>query len=479
MNPELSAESDHSEKPALSPEYPHLLPATPVRMESGFMRGSILGAILRMGLPSIIGFVAINVYDLADIFWVAKLGPQHVAAIALFEGFYWVLTSTNEVAGLGSIAIISRRYGEGDLARTGVAIKETFILKWLCASLSAAIGLFFLRPLLGLMGAEGEVLDLGVQYGRVRLLAMGFYFGSYSVFTSLRCIEAPRQAMWLMLFGTILNLCLDPFLIFGWGSFPRLGIAGAAVASAISYALVFLLGLWLFFGDRTNVLLHWKAEVPVRLNSMLAMMKIGFPGGINAISFTLGRAVITPLIAVFGTQVVAAYGMGMRISQFGILLSFGLGMGVSPLIGNLLGANLKERVWQTARQSILLTLGIMITLALLTFGFAPAIVSAFFQSEDLLAIGVELLRIYALGLPCIGIWIMVESIFGGAGDNIPPMIISIVTSRAIEIPLILILTRIFDMDQTGVWYSIVIYAMTGALASLYWLRRGRWAQKSV
>lgn len=459
--------------------YPGAVSATPPLTTPDFAKGSIFRPILRMGLPSIIGFLSVNIYDIADMFWVAKLGAGHVAAIALFEGFYWVLIASNDIAGLGSVAIISRRYGEGKLDHTAAAIKETFILKWICALISGIIGLIFLRPLMIIMGAQGEVIDLGVQYGRIHMIALGFYFCSYSVFTSLRSVEAPMMAMALMLFGAIFNMFLDPLLIFGVGPFPRLGIAGAAWASAISHTLTLAIGLFIFFSRYSPVRLHWKGQVPVRFKTMIHMMKVGLPGGVNTVSFSLARAVITPLVALFGTAVVAAYGVAMRITLMPVLVIFGLGLGVSPLIGNLLGAGFRDRVWKTARQSILLSMGITAVISVVMFALAPQIIEMFFSDKEILNIAVELLRIWALGLPFIAIWIMSESIFHGAGDNIPPMLISIIASWVVEIPLVLLVTVGLGLDQTAVWWARFFYFFIGATCIYYWLRRGKWIEKKV
>lgn len=462
-----------------TPGYVRALGETPGAEAPEFARGSILRQILRMGLPSMIGFLALNVYDLANMFWVSHLGPQYVAAIALFDGFFWVLTFSNEVAGLGSIAIISRRYGEGNLAEAATAIKETFILKLILAVISGALGMIYLRPLMALMGAKGEVIELGVQFGRVQMWGLPAFFSSYTIFTSLRCIEAPKTAMWVMLFGTLLNACLDPLFIYGIGPFPHLGIAGAAVASIISYAVTVSVGLYLLNSGRVPVRLNASGGIPVSFKSMAAMMKIGFPGGINAASFSLSRAVILPLVAIFGTEVIAAYGMGLRVTQVGILLIVGLSVGISPLIGNLAGAGLIDRMWQAARQSLLLTTAVMAGIAGLTFAFAPLIVSVFFNEPAVTSVAVTLLRIYSLALAPIGIWIIVEAIFHGTGDTVPPMVLSLATSWLLEIPLIFIFTRWLHYDQTAIWWIHVCYATAGALIGLVLLKRGSWVHKKV
>ncbi len=457
----------------------HRLPGLPTSHLPDFATGSIFRPILRMGWPSIIGFLAVNLYDLADLFWVAKLGAGHVAAIALFEGFYWVLIATNDVAGLGSVAIISRRYGEGNFDAAAASIKETFILKWICALFSGIIGWIFMEDLMILMGAKGEVVELGVIYGRIHMLALGFYFCAYSVFTSLRSIEAPKKAMVLMLAGAIFNMILDPLLIFGVGPFPELGIAGAAYASAIAYVVTLTVGLILFFTRFSPIRLQWKGKVPVSLNSTINMVKVGLPGGVNTISFSLARAVITPLIAIFGTTVVAAYGVIMRVTLLPIFVIFGLGLGVSPLIGNLLGAGLKERVWKTARQSIFFGAGITLTLSTFMYIFSPQILGVFFKDDEIISIGVELLRIWVLGMPFVAVWIMVESVFHGAGDNIPPMVISLIASWLIEIPAVLLVIYWLDLGAVAVWWARFFYFGVGALIAAIWLSRGRWIQKKV
>jgi putative MATE family efflux protein len=453
--------------------------STPDKITPDFTQGSLLRLVLRMGLPSVIGFLALNAYDLANMFWVSRLGPQYVAAIALFDGLLWVLTFTNEVAGLGSIAVISRRYGEGNLSAAAAAIKETFILKWILAIISGTIGLIFLRPLMELMGAQGEVLELGMQFGRVHLIGLGIFFSAYTVFTSLRCIEAPKTAMIVMLFGCLLNAGLDPLFIFGIGPFPKLGITGAAVAAMISYAATLGLGWYVLASGRAPVRLSQSRGVPVSFKSMMSLMKIGLPGGINMASFSLARAVVLPLVAVFGTNVVAAYGMGLRVTQIGIFMIFGLSVGISPLIGNLAGTGLTSRMWRAARQSILLTIGIMAIISAALFVFAPQITRAFFSDTSIVAVGVEMLRIYSLAMIPIGIWIIVESIFHGTGDNIPPMVLSLTTSWLLEIPLVLVFTRLLGYHQTAIWWIRVGYAVCGAAIALLLLRRGSWVEKKV
>jgi putative MATE family efflux protein len=426
-----------------------------------------------------IGFASLNIYDLVDMFWVAKLGTEPVAAITMFSSFYWVISAANEIAGTGSLAIISRRYGEKKYPETERAIKDTILLKWMLAIFFGSIGFFLIDKILILLGARGEVLSLGVKYGKVQFLGLGFAFSTFTIYTALRGIGNPSIAMAVMLGSTVLNMVLDPFFIFGWWFFPELGIAGAAVASVISFATAFVVGLFVFYGGKCNVTLHLKSRVRLRVKSMLQMIRIGLPTGINEISFSFARLVVMPLVAVFGTEVVAIYGMGMRISSLGITIVVGMGLGLSALIGQNLGARKVDRAKRTADQASLVAVGIMTFFGLLNIILAPLIVKIFFQTPNLVSLGTALLRIQAIGLPLLGLYIILGMAFAGAGDNVPPMIIGMIYSWALEIPLILLFTRVLGFNQNGVWWAMVLATFIGSLIIYSWYRKGKWLTRKV
>lgn len=441
--------------------------------------GSIIKSIFRMGFPSMIGFAALNIYDIVDMFWVARLGAEPVAAITIFSAFYWVISAANQIAGTGSVAVISRRYGEKNYPETERAIKDTILLKWMLAIFFGSIGFFLIDKILVLLGARGEVLDLGIKYGKIQFLGLGFAFSTFTIYTALRGIGNPNMAMAIMLGSTGLNLILDPFFIFGWWFFPELGVVGAAVASVISFITAFSTGLFVFFSGKCNVGLHLKSQVSLKMKSMLKIMRIGLPTGINDISFSFARLVIMPLVAVFGTGVVAIYGVGMRVSALGIMVIVGLGLGLSALIGQNLGARKLDRAQKTANQASLFAVGIMAFFGLINFVFAPLIVKIFFQTPNLVSLGTTLLRIQAIGFPLLGLYIILEMVFAGAGDNVPPMIIGMIYSWALEIPLILIFTRVFGFDQNGVWWAIVLATFVGSSIFYYWYRKGKWLKRAV
>jgi len=441
--------------------------------------GSIIGSILRMGIPSMIGFLSGTIYDLADMFWLAKLGAPQVAAVTIFSTFYWVLSSSNQIVGSGSVSVISRRYGEKDLDQTEAAIKETLLLKLGLGVFFGTIGFLLAEWGMRMLGAQGVVVGLGTQYGRIMTLGMAVSMASYTVYTALRGVGDPNKAMIIMLSGACVNAVLDPFLIFGWLGFPRMGIRGAAVASVIGYFSTFIAGVVIFYGGFTNIRLHLKGKARLQIRRMWQMVRIGLPSGVNSISFSLSRSVIMGLVAIFGTNVVAAYGVGNRIAHVGVMMIVGMSLGTANLIGHNLGAGKHARALTTSKQAITLALGIMAFLGAGSAIFARTIVQFFFSDPELITLGVTLLRIQALAFPMWGITVMIEDIFTGAGDTLPPMLVGVAGAWVVEIPAIIFATKVLHMSQTGVWWAMVAATAINAAVIWKWYLLGKWLHRKV
>lgn len=441
--------------------------------------GSIIGSILRMGVPSMIGFALGNIYDLVDMYWLSRLGPGPVAAITILSPLLWVVHSANMIVGAGSVAIISRRYGEKDPLRTALAIRETILLKWLAALSFGLLGYASAPQVVRLLGAEGAVVDQAVIYGRIIFLGLGFNFATYSVFTAMRGTANPNLAMGLMISLNVLNMLLDPIFIFGWWIVPALGVAGAAWASIISYALTFSTGMILLSSGRTNVRLGLAGRQRIQWAIMGSILKIGTPSAIGSVSFSLARTVVMPLVALFGTGVLAAYGVVTRVSAFGIMLLVGIGLGLSALIGHNLGAGKRERAQRTANQAILLSVGIMLGMGVLCFIGAEFVMRRFFDEPDIVARGADFLRILALGFPFLAVHLAVENVYGGVGENRPAMIVNILHSWVLEVPAIYLCVKVFGWGPNSIWWAITGASVASAVGYYLYFRRGRWLDVKV
>ncbi|MCP4581822.1 MAG: MATE family efflux transporter [candidate division Zixibacteria bacterium] len=451
------------------------------KTRADYTQGSIFGSIIKMGLPSMIGFLAHHIYHMVDTWWISRLPEKEagVAAVTFLGSIIWFFFTFNQLVGPGSLAIISRRYGEKEYDLTEKAIKESIVLKLFFGAILGIAGYLFIGPMLKLIGAEGRAFEMGIQYGQIVFLGMPFFYATYSIFTGMRGVANPQMALAMMLGSNVLNLVLDPIFIFGYLGVPAMGIRGAAVASLISYVITFIIGMILFYADFTNVKLNFSGKVGISVRSMWKMLKIGVPAWFGDMSFAGARMIITSMVAPFGTAVVAAYGVGNQVTAFGISILIGIGLGLSALIGHNLGSDKPKRAKKIGDQAVMLGVGIMFAFGAGVYLFSAQIIGLFFTSPETIAHGSFMLKIFAYGFPFIGVLLTLEQIHMGVGLNTPAMVVNIIHSWLLEVIPIYFLTTYFGFSQTAIWWTISGAGLvTSALFYVYY-QRGRWLTHKV
>jgi putative MATE family efflux protein len=436
--------------------------------------GSILGNVLYMGIPSMIGFAAMVVYQLTDMFWVARIGTEEVAAITLFGSFAWVLSSINSLVGSGSVAVISRRFGERDIEGTANAIEQTLVMKFLIGVPMGVVGYFVIGHILGIMTDDGSVVTRGIAYGSIFLIGLPFMFTSYTVYTALRGIGDAPKAMYIMLFSTGLNMGLDPLFIVKL----RMGVTGAAIATVISAVCAVCVGLWILRYGSGTVRIRPKG---FRFDTgvMYQILKIGFPPFIESIARSVAFWLFAIFVATYGTVVVASYGICIRIIEFGIVFAVGLELGASAIVGQNMGARKINRAEATARNAALLALGISVAISAVEIIFGQEIMQVFGKSPEVKIRGAEVLMYFAIGQPFISTAIALSSAFYGSGNTWPPTISGLLTSWAFQIPLTAVFVYIMGYSATPMWIVMILGHVLYLAMLVVWFRLGRWKAREV
>jgi putative MATE family efflux protein len=436
--------------------------------------GSVLGNVLYMGIPSMIGFAMMTVYRFTDMYWVARIGIAEVAAITLFTPFAWILSSLNSLIGSGSVAVISRRFGERDFRGTANAIEQTLAMKFMIGIPMALIGYLVIGPVLGLMTDDADVVRLGTEYGRIFFLAFPFMFASYTVYTALRGIGDARKAMYIMLLTTGLNMGLDPLFIIKFG----LGIRGAAYATAISAVCAVVVGI--------GVLRFMTGSSRIRIRSfrfdwdvMRRILEVGFPPFIEAIARSVSFWLLAIFIAHYGTLIVASYGICMTIVEFGIVFAVGLELGASAIVGQNIGAGKFDRAEHTARNAALLALGLASALSVIEIMFGNQIMQIFGKSPEVTRKGAEVLMYFAVGQPFVATAIALSSAFFGSGNTWPPTITGLLTSWAFQIPLTAVFVYLLRLPPEPIWLVFIATHTIYLGMLVVWFRRGKWKEREV
>lgn len=259
------------------------------------LKREMLRRVADMGLPSLASFLLLSTYDAVNIYWLAQIGAAPVAAVTVYGAFQWVLMFPNHIIGSGSVAVISRRFGQGGGDPTAQAIRATFFLKFVVGSLLGLLGLLILPFSLRLYGVEQEVADLAITYAFLNLICVGFTMVSFSVYTAFRGIGRPRIGMWISVVGVAVNMILDPLLILGWGPFPRLEILGASIANSIGFITVALLGVAMLSRPASPVVVKWNLR-PLPIPEFKRIIRIGYPSGFSSLSFTLMNSAVVSFL---------------------------------------------------------------------------------------------------------------------------------------------------------------------------------------
>jgi putative MATE family efflux protein len=446
--------------------------------EADFTVGPIGRALGLLAIPMMLEMAMEAVFALADIIFVSRLGTHAVAAVGLTEALVTVLYAVAIGLGMGVTAMISRRVGAKD--QNGAARVAGQAI-WIGALLATAIGLAgvtWAADLLELMGASDAVIETGQGYTAVLLGGSASILFLFLLNAAFRGAGDAPVALRSLALANLINIVLDPCLIFGLGPFPELGVTGAAIATTIGRGIGVLYLLYYLFASKGRLrfsLLHCGLD-PALIRRLL---RISIGGVGQFLIATASWIAIMRIVAIYGSAPVAAYTIALRLLEFALLPAWGLGNAAATLVGQNLGAGKAERaaesVWLAARYNALL----MLVLGLLLIGFAPFIVSFFSSDPDILRYGTNCLRIMGIGYPMYAVGMIIIQALNGAGDTRTPSVLNFICFWMVQIPLAYALATAADLGPHGVFWSIVISESLLSLLGVLIFRRGRWKLHQV
>lgn len=447
-------------------------------------RKSLLKGIFALSVPTMLGMMFETLYEIVDMAWVARLSINSVAAVTIFATVWWILNIVNDIVGTSSVSIISRYYGSGDKEKTIEAIEQTIIFKFLLALIVGIVMSFIIPYILSPLAGNKEVLDQATVYGRIRLITLPLAFSSYTVNTALRCIGDAKKPLYIMAFSGVLNMILDPVMIFdiipyigirGMG----LGVAGAAYATVISQAAAFVIGLYILMSGKTFIRIGFKRGIYFVKSLDMKLLTIGLPTGLEGMLRNIGGFVIMKFIAFYGVGVVAAFGICSRIISLIVMPVFGLEMGTSVIVGQNLGAGDYRRSERAGYLTAEVSFGLMLASGIVLMLFPAAIMNIFTDSEEIIRIGISFLRYFAVAALLMGPAGALTSILFGAGDNTPSMLGALISVWLVQIPLLYLFVQLLQLGIEWVWMTYIFTYGVQLLNILYFVKKGKWKDKCV
>ncbi len=446
--------------------------------EQIYTEGSILRSVWRLGWPAVTSMFFETFLSITDAIWVGRLGTVEMAAVTSSMFPIWTFYSLLLIIPTGVLAIISRAVGARKEEDASRAARQSLLFAiWIGIAFSL-IGLGISTPIFRLMGTEEAVSILGIDYLRVFFIGSIFFVVNETFSGIFRAAGDAKAHLIGSIVAVIINIGLDPLLIFGVGPFPEWGTTGASIATVIAAACGTLVYISMIMRGRLRYPLKFRLWEKLNFRIGLSILRIGFPPAISGVVFSVIYIFINRIVADFGTVSIAALMIGHRMESLSFLLCIGISMAASTLVGQNLGAGKTLRAaraaWTTVGISVVIT-GV-IALAFLIFPRQLAMI--FIRDEAVIAVATYYLRILALSQMFMAVEIVLEGAFAGAGNTVPSMAVSIPGSIA-RLPLAYYLCYTLGFGVNGVWWALSLTTVAKAIAVAYWFWRGKWKKTGL
>src|SRR3989441_13126033 len=443
-----------------------------------FTTGNLNRAILLLAIPMILEMVLESLFAVVDVFWVGRLGADAVATVGLTESLLSLVFAVGLGLSLSTTAMVARRIGEKDPEGAAVAGVQAIAIGLAVSALVGIPCIFYAPDLLRLMGASPQIVAVGSGYARIALAGSGaimMLFLNNAIFRGAGDAAIAMRLLWV---SNIINLVLDPCLIFGWGPFPKLGVTGAALATFTGRSIgVFYQFYRLLRGsERIRIL---RSQIHLNFSVLLRLLRVSLTGILQfAIAHTSWIGLVR-IVSIFGSAALAGYTIAIRILIFVLMPSWGLSNAAATLVGQNLGAKQPERaeksVWRTGLYNMIF-LGFV---AVLFITFAEPVIRLFTQDPAVVPLAVSALRIFSYGNIGYAYAMVMLQAFNGAGDTITPTIVNFFAFWMLEIPLAYFLALHTRMQAHGVYWSVVVAEAAMAAVSIILFKRGYWKRQKI
>ncbi|MBN3583122.1 MATE family efflux transporter [Algoriphagus aestuarii] len=443
------------------------------------VEGSILKSLTTLAWPIIMANILQTAYQLIDTFWLGRLGANAVAAVSISFPILFLVLSLGAGLTLAGTVIVAQYKGAEDQEMINFSASQTVMLVLLVSILLALVGNLSANPLMRLIGAGPEIFQDSVTYFQVSSWGFVFLF-MFFVFQSLmRGIGDVLLPMYIVLGTVFLNLVLDPLFIFGFGSVPGYGVAGAAIASVITQGLSAFAGLMILFSGKRGIKINLK-DMPLKWEWVKKLFALGIPASLDQSSRAAAMTVMVMLVTSFGSSVVAAYGIGARILSLVIVPALGFAIATTTLVGQNIGASKIKRAEKIGDLSSKIAFFGLTAIGLLLFFFAETLTRFFVPNDpQVIQDGARFIRIMAPSFGLLGVQQVLNGLFNGARFTQASMLISVFSMWVIRFPVAFILSSKTDLGFEGIWWAFPVSNLIAAIVAFSYYKSGHWKLRTI
>jgi len=447
-------------------------------------KGNIVKNLLVVSVPTMFGFFAQTLYDFIDMIWIGRISAQAVAGVTIFSTIFWISDIFSEIIGVSAVSLISQSYGSGHTDKTKEIMEQSIFFKLLVSAVMAIILTILLKPLSYFFSDDNLVIKHILDYGIIRSLFLPFMFASFSVNTAMRCTGDARHPMIIMTFTSILNIILDPILMFetipgtsipgfGWG------IQGAAIATVFSTFVAFSAGLLILLSGKSYVQISVKGLFRLSKENAKKLSIIGLPTGLEMFFRQGSQFLLLKIVSLYGTPALAVFGIGMRLSNLVFLPLLGLSMGGSTVAGQNLGANQVERTHKTALWAAFLGSIVTGIIVAIIICFPEHIIKLFINHNEVIEIGKNMIYIIAPSFIAVALSMGLNTVFSGSGFNLPFLVSGVVSRWLFQIPYSFLIVYILSLPVHYIWIGFLLAELIELIVMVIYYKKGKWKYNRV
>ena len=442
-------------------------------VQRDYTTGPIGRAVVLLAIPMVLEMSMQSLFAVVDVFFVARLGPEAVAILGLPDSLLSLIFAIAMGLSMGTAAMVARRVGEGSRDRAAVAAVQAIATGVAVSVVLGAMGVIFATELLQLLGATPALATHGRLFTSIMLggnITVMLLFLINAIFRGAGDPALAMRSLWL---ANVINILLDPVLIFGIGPIPAMGLEGAAIATTFGRTIGILYQLRQLSNGSGRIVIDWRGA-GLKVAVMARLFRVSGIGVMQYLVSTASFLGLIRILAPFGETALAGYTIAIRIIIFILLPAWGMGNAGATLVGQNLGAGHPDRaersVWFTARCNTVF-LG---AIGLVLLACADPIVGLFTTEPDVAAIAAACLRIVSLSYVFWGFGLVTVQAFNGSGDTTTPTAINFFVFWMVQLPLAWTLSGPVGLGPSGVFTAIAVSQSLLAVVGVTVFRRGTW-----
>jgi putative MATE family efflux protein len=435
---------------------------------SDLTTGPVGGHLRRQTTAFSLGLIAIFSFEAVDLYFISRLGDAPLAAVAFTFPIIWLVYGIGIGFEAGAASVVSRAVGRRDDRRAKRLTTDSALLATGVLGVMGIIGLATIEPVFGLLGATPELMPMIRDYMSVWYWMAPLDACLWTCLASIRARGRADLEARIITVAALLNLALDPIFIFGLFGFPRLEVMGAALATLVSNSIMLSYSLW-YLAVRMKVFANPFVPLATLIESWRHMLGIGVPAIFTNTIIPFSSAIVVSMIAAYGVDAVAGFGVAARIEPFALLVFYSLSAVASPFFGQNFGADQYGRLIEARRLIARFCIGYGAILAVVMSLVARPVTGLFSESETIREVAVHYIWLVAWGYGAHGLVMSINSAFNGTGRPIPAVVISVSRVILLFLPLALLGRWLFGIE--GIFAASAICNVL--LATLAWVWLGR------